>query len=306
MIISPGSFLPQRPTGASLQAPFQGDAAPDQVELGPAPPVPVPRKAEGQAEPGRSLGLRVAGGVGLALVLGGVLTGCGGPTNPPPPPPGQSTNVTSLASRVSQLVKDGKQAEARQMLSSGYYQQVLTRLAASDVPSIAEWAQKGLAEYKLDGDPARMNQAMESALQQIAEGENLPGAARRHQEVARSALKVGDAIEATPLGPAGIFDQVKAEGYKAALEQVLTLPARVDENASGLPREAVRAYLDTLTDLTRTALDTGKELSEPGLQAVVYQATLSEIKSRVQTDGEFLGSEVQKLIELINGLQRLR
>lgn len=304
MIISQSPFVPQRPTSAGLQAPFQNEA-PDQVELGPAPPVPVPRQAQSQAEPARSLGLRVAGGLGLALVLGGVLSGCGGPTNPPPPP-GQSTNVTSLSSRIGQLVKDGKQAEARQMLSSGYYQQVLTRLAASDVPSIAEWAQKGLAEYKLDGDPARMNQAMESALQQIAEGENLPGAARRHQEVARSALKVGEGIEATPLGPAGIFDQVKAEGYKAALEQVLTLPARVDENASGLPREAVRAYLDTLTDLTRIGLDAGKELSEPGLQAVVYQATLTEIKTRIQTDGEFLGSEVQKLVELINSLQRLR
>lgn len=293
----------QLPTTAASFQNLRPDRPPvqqDEVSLGPAPPLPPTDYPEEQT---RSTGVRVAAGVGLALVMAGLLTGCGG-GNKPPDPPGQTTTVpTTLSSRIQQLVKDGKQTEARQLLTDSYYHQVLTRLAASPEAGVAEWAQKGLAEYQADGDPGRMNQAMQSALQQIAGEENLPGAARRYQEVARSALRVGEALEATPLGPAGIFDQVKAEGFKAALQQVLTLPQRVDQNASGMPREVVKAYLDTLTDLAQISLDTGQELGEPGLQATVYQSTLTEIKTRIQTDGDFLGSEVQKLVQLIGALQ---
>lgn len=291
--------LPTTAAGFQNLRPESPSVQRDEVSIGPPPPVPPTDHPEEQA---RSTGLRVAAGVGLALVMAGLLTGCGG--DKPADPPGQTTTVpTTLSARIQQLVKDGKQTEARQLLTDTYYHQVLTRLAAAPEARVAEWAQKGLAEYQPDGDPGRMNQAMQSALQQIAGEENMPGAARRYQEVARSALRVGESLEATPLGPAGIFDQVKAEGFKAALGQVLTLPQRVDQNASGMPRDAVKAYLDTLTDLAQISLDTGQELGEPGLQAAVYQSNLTEIKTRIQTDGEFLGSEVQKLVELIGALQ---
>lgn len=311
MIIGNNPATTPWPVRAAAFPNLRADEAPlkDEVQLGPAPPLPVPAAPETKAEQGRSTALRAAAGVGLALVLAGVLSGCtgGGETPKPPDPPGQTTTVpTTLSSRVQQLVQEGKQTEARQMMSNGFYFQTLTRLANSSEPGVAEWARKGLAEYKVDGDPARMNQALEAALQQIAGDENAPGAARRFQEVARSALAVGDALEATQVGPAGILDQLKAEGTKAALEQVLTLPARVDQNADPrVPKEVVKAYLDTLTDLAQIALDTGADLGEPGLQATVYQATLLQIKTQIQTDGQFLGSEVQKLLEVIGSLQRL-
>ncbi|MEW6279673.1 MAG: hypothetical protein AB1758_13680, partial [Candidatus Eremiobacterota bacterium] len=222
------------------------------------------------------------------------------------PPPTQETQTT-LASRVSELIRTGKHSEAARLVESGYYQRVLTRLAGATgegTQAIAEVARQGLEIYRLDGDPVEMSKVMREALQTVAEGPDGPAAARRYQEVARMALQVGDTLGQANYANQGLFGQIRAEGLKKGLEQVLTLPQRVDENASGLPRDLVRAYLDALTDTAQLALDAGKDYEDPGVQAVIYQTTLEEVAAKVRQDGDFLGSEVQRLLELISALTR--
>ncbi|MBI3927567.1 MAG: hypothetical protein HY319_18655 [Armatimonadetes bacterium] len=305
---------PSRPLAAALTGSPPPGA--DRSELGAdaaaAPEVPTAVLESS----GTSVAWKLAGLASLGLVAL-TLVGCG-PDGKIPGVPGlpgtgqpgssqgqQQQKVETVKQRLD-LLKSDKAAYAA-FNEANYYRHVLGRIAQEKDPAakaMVEAAQKGIEAFDVNGDPVKLRDDLRQVVTGIGSGEDAEGVVGRYQEMARAAVEVGFALRAQL--PAGIAAQIKSQGYQKALDQVTTLPRRVDtvpipESMKSLPdkvaRDMLRNYAQTLAGSAEVALETGKEVGDPAVQAVLYETTVVQIYNRMSQDSTVFGEQLKSIID---------
>lgn len=282
-----------------------------------APPSPGPA-ADKLAETGSSTGKRVLAAFGLAAVamsLAGCNLDLGGGTGTTTQPGGNQTQTQpaaqSLTQRLEQL-KKGDRATYLKMAEASYYHRVLDTFSKETDPAaqtVVDLARKANEAWDFNGDVTAQRTNQRDVLQAIAGGQRADGIVGRYQDVARLALKVGEAISG-PAGTAaaeGFVTTLKVQGYEQALTELLRrLPdAHAQLQATtGYNPAMVRNYTEGLATAARLGMDAGKELNDPALQAVVLETTVTELYGRIKEDGAVLGTQLQTVLDIAMQLKQ--
>jgi len=281
-----------------------------------APPAPGPA-AEKLAETGSRTGTRVLAAFGLAamaMTLAGCNLDLGGGTGTTQPGGGQTQTqpaAQSLTQRLEQL-KKGDRATYLKMAEASYYHRVLNTFSQETDPAaqaVVDLARKANEAWDFNGDPTAQRTNQRDVLQAIAGGQRADGIVGRYQDVARLALKVGEAVSG-PAGTAaaeGFVTTLKVNGYEQALTELLKrLPdAHAQLQATtGYNPAMVRNYTEGLATAARLGMEAGKELNDPALQAVVLETTVTELYGRIKEDSGVLGTQLQTVLEIAMQLKQ--
>lgn len=283
-----------------------------------APPSPSPA-SDKLAETGSHTGKRVLAALGLAAMAVS-LAGCnldlgGGTGTTPTNPDGGQTQTQPAAQSLTQrleTLKKGDRATYLKMAEASYYHRVLDTFTKETDPgaqAIVDLAKKANEAWDFNGDPAVQRQNQRDVLQAIAGGQRADGIAGRYQDVARLALKVGEAVSG-PAGTAaaeGFVTTLKVNGYEQALTELLNrLPeAHAHLQATtGYDPAMVRNYTEGLATSARLGLEAGQELNDPALQSVVLETTVTELYGRIKEDSGVLGTQLQTVLDIAMQLKQ--
>lgn len=238
----------------------------------------------------------------LALVVASaVLTGCGGPSAPSTdkPVPAKTENPTGasipLQTRFERLRKDDKKLYKR-LAEANLYRHVLRRVPA-DSP-MSEAAKKGLEQFAKEDDPEKLRDGMRAVVRQIAEAPGASLEVNSWQGVARSALRMGSALEdATVTRDPGLVDRLKAAGYEKALQQMVTIPDELAARGILTPEQA-KAYVAMFTDTAQAALDAGADMKDPALAGPLYSETVTQLYERTGNDSSEAARLIRQALEM--------
>lgn len=299
------------PIRLGTEAPPARPGARPPARTAPAPEpreVFTPSSAEAAEEAPARLGVRALAALALA-VASATLAGCGaGPTDAPKASPSvaqpakQSPTGASvpLQERLGRLRKEDKKLYKR-LAEANLYRHVLQRIGSAEGPEgvrMASLARQGLEQFSSQDDPEKLRDGLKALVQQVADGPTLEGQPGAWQALARASLPMGKAIsEATVTKDPGLVDRLKTAGYEKALEQVLVLPTELASRGM-LDVEQARSYVEMFTDTAKLALEGGRELGDPALQAPLYEETLRQLYEKTGNDSSELARRLRMVLEI--------
>ncbi|MBM3464789.1 MAG: hypothetical protein FJX76_22045 [Armatimonadetes bacterium] len=239
---------------------------------GTPPSVVVGPTSSSVSDSSLSLAMSWLGAVGLALLAVGplLLTGCGQAPQSPSgtvssPIPGQGT--TDAAATEGGL----------RAAQSAYYERALEKIPRTPqtepILQVMNGAQK-------------RPELFQETLDQLRGLKDDDAVTARVRDTAEGTLQVGRAI-----GKAGeleVIAQLKVAAFEPALQKVTTLPR--------LGVDAADQYLQGVADMARIALETAREIPEPGARAAMYESTLRNVYERLERDGIEATARIRQII----------
>lgn len=269
-----------------------------------------PAEAPAEAPPRPSLAALAALGLAAASAA---LAGCSGSAAPAVPAPGVSRPVETapdpgtsrppeaarpsapIGVRLSELKKEDRR-QYKRLAEANLYRHVLERVHSLE--GAREPARQGLELFERQGDPEKLRDDLRALVGRLAEGPTREGADGAAQALARSAMSMGKALsEATAVRDPSLVDRLKTAGYEKALEQVQTLPGELVNRGVLTPEEA-RAAGELFTDTAGLALDAGRDLKDPALQAPLYEETLRQLYEKTGRDSSEISRALRQILDL--------